>query len=76
MSLDGPLTILTGPDAVEGLYHLLKPADPEPTHVAVVYRGAARYGGFRDAEHAAFFVRRAGWADAVIRVEPRGVANG
>jgi hypothetical protein len=65
-------TIMTGPAATEGLCHLLKPVDPNPSHEAVVFRAGRRYGGFRDAAHAAFCVRQMGWDDAVIRVVPRG----
>lgn len=57
-------------ETAEALYHLLKPVGPAPDHHAVVYRGDKRYAGFRDADHAAFFVRRMGWAaDATIRIE-------
>jgi hypothetical protein len=62
----------TGPQSVEALCHLLKPADPARTHDAAVFVGDDRYGGFRDADHAAFFVRQMGWeGEAVIRLVPR-----
>jgi len=55
-------------DSVEALMHLLK--EPSPNQVAV-FNGGKRYGGFRDGDHAAFFVNCMGWQDtAVIKLLP------
>lgn len=62
-------TTFKGGGLIEAMYHLLKPVDKNATHEAIVYCGSQRYGGFRDAEHAAFFIREMGWErDAEIRI--------
>ena len=59
---------LTGPDAIEGLYHFMKPETVPAGYVVVMYSAGRRYGGFRDIQHAQFVAKHLKLDNPIIRV--------
>lgn len=58
--------MLTGDDAMMGLYHVLMVRQRGIADIAVFVNGE-RYGGFSSEEHALFVIRQSGWAEAEVK---------
>jgi len=58
--------ILTGEAAIEGLCHTA--TESFGRLKVIIYHDGKRYGGFKDANHAAFVIKQMGWKTATIEV--------